>query len=107
MNKPVDPDRSLARTLWPVALVAPAIALIFAGYASTREAGAFDWTLVLVGVIVGVVMFGLLLAYDTWRRGRSKEDTHTAPMKLVESPVVWIPPIVLIAVVLTFLFAQQ
>lgn len=107
MNKQVDSDRSLARTLWPVALVAPAIALIFAGYASTRDAGAFDWTLVLVGAIVGVVIFGLLLAYDTWRRGRTQEDTHTAPMKLVESPVVWVPPIVLIAVVLTFVFAQQ
>jgi heme/copper-type cytochrome/quinol oxidase subunit 2 len=107
MNKQTKTDRGLARTLWPVALVAPATALIFAGYASTRDTGGFDWALVLAGVIVGVVAFGLLLAYDTWRSGRAQQDTHTAPMKLAESPVVWIPPIVIIAIVLTFVFNQQ
>lgn len=107
MDNANPPTRSLTRTLWPVALVPPVTALIFAAYASTRDAGAFDWTLVLLGAVVGVVVFGLILGYDTWRRGRSQQATHTAPMKLIESPVVWVPPIVLVAIVLTFVFNQQ
>lgn len=107
MDKASPPSRSLTRTLWPVALVAPVTALIFAGYASTRDAGVFDWRLLLLGGLVGVVVFGLILGYDTWRQGRAQQATHTAPMKLIESPVVWVPPIVLIAIVLTFVFNQQ
>lgn len=107
MENASKPNRSLTRTLWPIALVAPVTALIFAAYASTREGGVFDWTLVLVGAIVGAVVFGLILGYDTWRQGRTRQATHTAPMKLIESPVVWVPPVVIIAIVLTFVFNQQ
>jgi hypothetical protein len=107
MNEQPEHDRNLTRTLWPVALVPPATALMFAGYAGTRGEEAFNWTLVLLGAILGLVVLGLMLGYDTWRRGRSREATHTAPMRLIESPVVWIPPIVIIALVLTFVFNQQ
>lgn len=85
----------------------PVVSLLFAGYAGTREGAGFDWRLPVAGLALGVLVFAASVGYALWSRSRGESDTHTRPMRLVESPVVWVPPIVLVAIVLTFVFNQQ
>lgn len=92
---------------WPLALVPVAVSLMFAGYFGTRDGADFDWRLPITGVAAGVVLLAASVAWELWSRNRDDADTHTRPMRLIESPVIWVPPIVLVAIVLTFVFNQQ
>ena len=92
---------------WPLALVPVAVSLMFAGYCGTRDGAALDWRLPISGVAVGVLVLAASVGWELWARTRGEADTHIRPMHLLESPVIWVPPIVLVAIVLTFVFNQQ
>lgn len=97
--------RSRPTRWWPIALVPVTLSLIFEAYRASRE-GGFDATLPLIGLLLGLLVFGLSTGYEVWRRGRDDRDTHTRPMRILESPVIWVPLLALLALGAVFLFGK-
>lgn len=88
----------------PVILVPTLTGLSFSLYLGQRDDGDWQSGPLLAGMLVSVLAFLGLAGWELHRL-RRREPARPAPrLRLVESPILWLPPLILLALLMVFLF---
>lgn len=88
----------------PVVLIPTLTGLGFAVHLGQRSGAGWHAGPLLAGGLLSVLVFLALAGWELHRL-RRREPARAAPrMRLVESPILWLPPLILLALLAVFVF---